>query len=52
MVSSSIMRVRLHRFGPEVLEKFKTEHLAKVAPLRTDKGVWMDVPVLYSIAIK
>jgi arsenite methyltransferase len=51
-VSSTIMRVRLLRFSPAVLEKFKAEHLAEVEPLLTEKGIWIDVPTLFSIAVK
>jgi ubiquinone/menaquinone biosynthesis C-methylase UbiE len=51
-VSSTIIRPRLLRLSQPTLEKFKAEHLAEVEVLRTDKGVWMDVPVLYSLAVK
>jgi len=51
-VSSTIMKVRLNRFSPAVLEKFRSEHLAEVAPLVTEKGIWIDAPALFSTAIK
>ena len=33
-------------------EQFKQEHLAEIAALRTDKGIWLDVGVLYTIGTK
>lgn len=29
-------------------QRFKTEHLAEIEALRTDKGIWLDVGVLYT----
>ncbi len=51
-VSSTIMRPRLLKLGHQVMEKFKTEHLAEVEALRTDKGIWIDIPAHFSIAFK
>ncbi len=51
-ISSTIMRPRLLMIGPEKLAKFRAEHLAEVEALRTDKGIWMDIPVHFSVAIK
>jgi ubiquinone/menaquinone biosynthesis C-methylase UbiE len=33
-------------------EQFKQEHLAEIAALRTDKGIWLDVGVLYTVGTK
>jgi hypothetical protein len=33
-------------------EHFKQEHLAEIAALGTDKGIWLDVGVLYTIGTK
>jgi ubiquinone/menaquinone biosynthesis C-methylase UbiE len=33
-------------------ERFKQEHLEEIAALRTDKGIWLDVGVLYTIGTK
>ncbi|TAL27355.1 MAG: methyltransferase domain-containing protein [Nitrospirae bacterium] len=38
--------------SPEDLEKFKKEHLQEVAGLSTDKGIWLEVKVLYAIGTK
>lgn len=37
---------------PERLEQFKTEHLAEVGKLITDKGIWLDVPVIFVVGKK
>lgn len=31
---------------------FKKKHLAEVEKLKTDKGLWLDVQTLFSIALK
>ncbi|HEY98503.1 MAG TPA: class I SAM-dependent methyltransferase [Dehalococcoidia bacterium] len=51
-VSSGAARLRLDRLSPADLEKFRAEHLSEVEPLRTDQGIWIDVPVIYSVAKK
>jgi ubiquinone/menaquinone biosynthesis C-methylase UbiE len=51
-MSSTITKLRLDRLSPAELEKFKAEHLAEVESLRTDQGIWMDVPVVFSVAKK
>jgi ubiquinone/menaquinone biosynthesis C-methylase UbiE len=33
-------------------ERFKQEHLAEIAAFRTDKGIWLDVGVLYTVGTK
>ncbi len=33
-------------------ERFKQEHLAEIAALGTDKGIWLDVGVLYTVGTK
>lgn len=45
-------RHSLEQIEPEKLEQFKTEHLAEVEKLATDKGIWLDVPVLFAIGRK
>jgi ubiquinone/menaquinone biosynthesis C-methylase UbiE/GNAT superfamily N-acetyltransferase len=37
---------------PEDQERFKREHLEEIAALRTDKGIWLDVGVLYTMGTK
>jgi arsenite methyltransferase len=51
-VSSGAARLRLDRLNPSDLEKFRTEHLAEVESLRTERGIWIDIPVLFSMAKK
>lgn len=43
----SVSQIALER-----LEQFKTEHLAEVRELITDKGIWLDVPVIFALARK
>lgn len=51
-VSSGAARLRLDRLSPIDLEKFKAEHLSEVESLRTEQGIWINVPVIYSLAKK
>lgn len=51
-ISSGVYRLFLGRLSHADLERFKEEHLAEVETLRTDQGIWNDVPVLFSVAIK
>jgi len=37
---------------PDVLEKFRSEHLAEVDALQTDDGIWLDVVVLFTFGTK
>jgi 2-polyprenyl-3-methyl-5-hydroxy-6-metoxy-1,4-benzoquinol methylase len=45
-------RRMLNQLSPEDQERFKREHLAEVAALGTDKGIWLDVSVLYAVGTK
>jgi len=45
-------RHSVSQIAPERLEQFKTEHLAEVGELTTDKGIWLDVPVIFALARK
>jgi ubiquinone/menaquinone biosynthesis C-methylase UbiE len=37
---------------PERLEQFKAEHLAEIESLKTDKGIWLDISVIYTKGFK
>ena len=41
----------VNRLEPQAMERFKKEHLAEIQNLATDKGIWLDVKVLYGIGI-
>lgn len=45
-------RHSLSQIEPEKLEQFKVEHLAEVEKLATDKGIWLDVPVFFTLGRK
>jgi arsenite methyltransferase len=45
-------RHSVSQIAPERLEEFKTEHLAEVWSLVTDKGLWLDVPVVFALSKK
>ncbi len=51
-ITLTFVRPRLARLSPAELEKFKEEHLAEVESLRTDQGIWLDIPTYFSIARK
>ncbi len=38
--------------SPQDLEKFKKEHLKDIEGLSTDKGIWLEVKVLYALGVK
>jgi SAM-dependent methyltransferase len=40
------------RLSPEDQQRFKREHLEEIESLRTDKGIWLDVGVLYTMGTK
>jgi len=42
----------VNQLAPQAMERFKKEHLAEIQNLATDKGIWLDVKVLYGIGIK
>lgn len=45
-------RHSVSQIAPERLEQFKTKHLAEVGELATDKGIWLDVPVIFALGKK
>jgi ubiquinone/menaquinone biosynthesis C-methylase UbiE len=51
-VSYPIVRLRRTRFSPDDFEKFKAEYFAEVDAHRTELGIWINVPALFSIAKK
>ncbi|PSB28875.1 class I SAM-dependent methyltransferase [Chlorogloea sp. CCALA 695] len=45
-------RHSVSQIAPEKLAQFKTEHLAEVRELATDKGIWLDVPAIFVVGKK
>ncbi len=45
-------RHSVSQIAPEKLAQFKTEHLAEVGELVTNKGIWLDVPVIFAVGKK
>ncbi len=45
-------RGRLSQLSPQVLDKFKTEHLREVHEHSTDDGIWLEVQALYTMGTK
>lgn len=45
-------RRMMSQLSPGDRARFKQEHLAEIAALGTDKGVWLDVGVLYTVGTK
>ena len=41
-------RRMVSQLKPDVQEQFKRDHLKEVEALRTSKGIWLDVGVLYT----
>jgi ubiquinone/menaquinone biosynthesis C-methylase UbiE len=42
----------LDKLNAEDRERFRREHLAEIGKLRTDKGIWLDVGVLFTMGEK
>ena len=42
----------LARLSTQDQERFRREHLNEIAALKTDKGIWLDVGVLYTVGTK
>ena len=51
-LTSQPYRFRISRFPSDIQNTFKEEHLSDVSALRTDKGIWIDVPIIFSVANK
>ena len=51
-MDSGITGLFLARLSPVDLEKFKSEHLAEIESLRTERGIWIDMPTIFSVAVK
>ncbi len=45
-------RHSVSQIQPEKLAQFKTEHLAEIGELATDKGIWLDVPAIFAVGKK
>lgn len=45
-------RGMLKQLQPDVLERFRQEHMQEVAELATKDGIWLDIGVLYTIGTK
>jgi ubiquinone/menaquinone biosynthesis C-methylase UbiE len=43
------LRRMVIRLSPDDRERFKREHVQEIGALRTDKGIWLDVGVLYTV---
>ena len=52
IISSTVNRLRLDRLRTNDRMKIKVDHFAEVESLRTDKGIWIDIPVIFSEATK
>jgi len=46
------LRRMVSQLSPTDQERFKQEHLQEVETLRTDKGIWLDIGVLYTIGTR
>ena len=48
IVENSALRGLLERLPRERQDAFRREHLARIAGLKSDKGIWLDVEVLFA----
>lgn len=42
----------VNQLNPSDLEKFKGEHLAEIEEMGTDKGIWLEMDILYTVGTK
>jgi hypothetical protein len=47
LVWNAGFRIRLSQIPSEKIEQFKVEHLAEVAKLMTERGLWLDVETIF-----
>lgn len=47
LVCNTGFRIRLSQIPQEKLAQFKTEHLAEIETLMTDKGIWLDMETIF-----
>lgn len=52
VVWNSGLRGYIEQLNPEQLEQFQQQHMDTIKDLVTDKGIWMDVNVLFSMGTK
>jgi ubiquinone/menaquinone biosynthesis C-methylase UbiE len=52
IVWNSGYRSYVSQLAPEKVEQFKVEHLTEIGVLATDKGIWLNVPVIFALARK
>jgi ubiquinone/menaquinone biosynthesis C-methylase UbiE len=46
------LRRMVNQLSPADQQRFKREHLQEIEALRTEKGIWLDIGVLYTIGTK
>ncbi len=52
IVWNSGFRGPVAQLAPDRLDQFKREHLAEVAELASDKGIWLDVPAIAAVGTR
>ncbi|MEB3180103.1 MAG: methyltransferase domain-containing protein [Nostocaceae cyanobacterium] len=52
IVWNSGYRAYISQLTQDKVEPFKVEHLAEISALATDKGIWLNVPVIFALAQK
>lgn len=52
LVWNAGFRGMLKQLEPDVLERFRQEHLQEVAELTTGDGIWLDIGLLYTTGTK
>ncbi|HEY94764.1 MAG TPA: class I SAM-dependent methyltransferase [Dehalococcoidia bacterium] len=51
-LTSTPWRLRISSLESDIQKKFREVHILEVDSLRTDKGIWIDVPIIFSVASK
>ena len=51
-MDSGITGLFMARLSPADLGKFKAEHLKEIKSLCTERGIWIDIPAIFTVATK
>jgi arsenite methyltransferase len=52
IVSNSGFRGLVNKLSPAELNQFKAEHLSEIGQLASDRGIWLEMSVLYTMGMK
>jgi hypothetical protein len=42
----------VNQLAPDLLSRFKEEHFAEIQKLKSDRGIWLEMGILYTFGTK